>query len=118
MAQSPRGICSQGTMLAIIGGSGLTELSILEFSHHEAVSTPYGEPSSKLTVGNIAGRRVCFLARHGDDHSIPPHEVNYRANMWALRAQGVKNVVAVAAVGGIRSDLKPGLLAVPDQIID
>src|SRR5262245_3124378 len=105
-------------MLGIIGGSGLTELANLVLSHHEAVSTPYGEPSSKLAIGKIAGRRVCFLARHGSDHAIPPHEVNYRANIWALHAQGVRKVVAVVAVGGIRDDLKPGVLAVPDQIVD
>jgi 5'-methylthioadenosine phosphorylase len=82
------------------------------------VTTPYGKPSGPLTVGTVAGRKVIFLARHGDGHTVPPHEVNYRANIWALRARGVRNVVAVFTVGGIRADLGPGALAVPDQIID
>ena len=105
-------------MLAIIGGSGLTQLSNLEVSRREVVRTPWGEPSGALTFGSIAGREVVFLARHGYGHTIPPHLVNYRANIWALHAQGVPDVVAVAAVGGIRSDLEPGVLVVPDQIID
>ena len=105
-------------MLAIIGGSGLTQLANLDVSRREVVRTPYGEPSGALTFGSIADREVVFLARHGYGHGIPPHLVNYRANIWALHAQGVKNVIAVAAVGGIRSDLAPGALVVPDQIID
>ncbi len=105
-------------MLAIIGGSGLTQLSNLEVSRCEVVRTPWGEPSGALTFGTIADCEVVFLARHGYGHTIPPHHVNYRANIWALHAQGVKNVVAVATVGGIRSDLEPGVLIVPDQIID
>ncbi len=105
-------------MLAIIGGSGLTPLANLNVSRREVVRTPYGEPSGALTFGSVAGCEVVFLARHGYGHTIPPHQVNYRANIWALHAQGVKNVIAVAAVGGIRSDLAPGALVVPDQIID
>ncbi len=105
-------------MLAIIGGSGLTQLSNLEVSRQQVVRTPYGEPSGALVFGTIGGHEVVFLARHGDGHTIPPHEVNYRANLWALHAQGVKNVVSIASVGGIRSDLSPGALAVPEQIID
>ncbi|MBI4190551.1 MAG: S-methyl-5'-thioinosine phosphorylase [Betaproteobacteria bacterium] len=105
-------------MLAIIGGSGLTQLSNLEVSRRQVVRTPYGEPSGALTFGKIAGHEVVFLARHGYGHTIPPHQVNYRANVWALHAQGVKNVVSIASVGGISSEFKPGALAVPDQIID
>jgi len=105
-------------MLAIIGGSGLTQLANLEVSRREVVRTPFGEPSGALTFGSIAGCDVVFLARHGYGHTIPPHQVNYRANIWALHAQGVSNVIAVAAVGGIRGDLAPGALVVPDQIID
>jgi len=105
-------------MLAIIGGSGLTQLANLEVSRREVVRTPCGEPSGALTFGSIAGCAVVFLARHGYGHTIPPHQVNYRANIWALHAQGVSNVVAIAAVGGIRGDLAPGALVVPDQIID
>ena len=105
-------------MLGIIGGSLLTRLASLEGTRRVVVRTPYGEPSAALTFGRIRGRDVVFLARHGYGNTIPPHEVNYCANVWALHAQQVKNVVAVAAVGGIRSDLGPGMLAVPDQIID
>ncbi len=105
-------------MLAIIGGSGLTQLANLEVTHRQVVRTPYGEPSGALTFGRIQGREVIFLARHGDEHTIPPHEVNYCANIWALHSQQVRDVVAVASVGGIRADLAPGTLAVPDQIID
>ncbi len=105
-------------MLAIIGGSGLTQLDNLTVTRRLAVRTPYGEPSGPLTFGEIAGKEIVFLARHGYGHTIPPHQVNYRANIWALHAQGVTQVVGVAAVGGIRADMQPGVIAVPDQIID
>lgn len=105
-------------MLAIIGGSGLTQLSNLDVSRRQAVRTPYGEPSGALTFGRIAGKDVVFLARHGYGHTIPPHQVNYRANIWALKEQKVKGVVSVASVGGIRADMRPGVIAVPHQILD
>jgi 5'-deoxy-5'-methylthioadenosine phosphorylase len=105
-------------VLAIIGGSGLTQLANLEVVRREIVRTPYGDPSGAITHGTIRGEPVVFLARHGYGHTIPPHKVNYRANMWALAQQDVKYIVSVASVGGIRADLKPGTLAVPDQIID
>jgi 5'-methylthioinosine phosphorylase len=105
-------------MLAIIGGSGLNQLANLEVARRQVVRTPHGETSGALTFGTIAGREVVFLARHGYGNTIPPHEVNFRANIWALHAVKVANVVSVASVGGIRSDLSPGALAVPDQIID
>ena len=89
-------------MLAIIGGSGLTRLSTLAVAHREVVRTPYGDPSSALLFGQIGGRDAVFLARHGHGHTIPPHRVNYRANLWALREKGATAVVAVASVGGIR----------------
>ena len=104
--------------LGIIGGSGLEGLANLQVTRRQGVTTPYGKPSGPLTVGLMAGRKVIFLARHGDGHTIPPHEVNYRANIWALHAQKVKTVVAIATVGGIRVDMKPGALAVPEQIVD
>ena len=105
-------------MLAIIGGSGLTQLSNLDVTRRLAVRTPYGEPSSALSFGRIAGEDVVFLARHGHGHTIPPHEVNYRANIWALKEQKVEGVISVASVGGIRADMTPGAIAVPHQIID
>jgi 5'-methylthioadenosine phosphorylase len=105
-------------MLAIIGGSGLTRLSNLEVSHREVVRTPYGEPSSALLFGRICGCDVVFLARHGHGHTIPPHRVNYRANLWSLHARGVSEVVAAASVGGISRECAPGELVLPDQLID
>ena len=105
-------------MLAVIGGSGLTQLANLEMSHREVVRTPYGDPSGAVTFGRIRGRPVAFLARHGYGHTILPHEINYRANIWALARQGATAIVSVASVGGIRADLKPGDIVVPHQIID
>lgn len=105
-------------MFGIIGGTGLTQLSNLEVTRRRVVRTPFGEPSGALLFGQLAGREVAFLARHGYGHTIPPHRVNYRANIWALEAEGVDQVVSVASVGGIRADLRPGAIAVPHQIID
>jgi len=105
-------------MLAIIGGTGLTKLPGLNITHRQVVRTPYGEPSGALTFGELDGHKVIFLARHGYGHTIPPHLVNYRANIWALQSQGVTHVVSVATVGGIHPELRPGRLVVPDQIID
>jgi len=105
-------------MLAIIGGSGLTRLSNLETTRRQVVRTPYGEPSGAITFGKIRRREVIFLARHGYGLTIPPHEVNYCANIWALHSQQARDVVSVASVGGIRADLTPGMLVIPDQIID
>ena len=105
-------------MLGIIGGSGLTQLANLDVSHREVVRTPYGEPSGPLTFGRINGHDVVFIARHGYGHTIPPHLVNYRANIHALETSGVTQIVSVASVGGIRGDLGPGALVVPHQIID
>lgn len=105
-------------MLAIIGGTGLAQLANLEITHRQVARTPYGEPSAALTFGNINGHQVIFLARHGYGHTIPPHEVNYRANLWALQEQKVSHIVSVASVGGIHPDLTPGAIVVPDQIID
>lgn len=105
-------------MLAVIGGSGLSQLANLEIRQRKVARTPFGEPSGPLTVGALQGRELVFLARHGYGHTIAPHQVNYRANLWALREMGVEEVVSVASVGGIRSDLGPGVLLVPDQILD
>lgn len=106
------------TDLAIIGGTGLTSLNGLEIIRREMVYTPWGEPSGPLTHGRFAGHDVVFLPRHGYAHTIPPHRVNYRANIWALHRLGVKRVLAIAAVGGIRADMVPGTIAFPDQLID
>jgi 5'-deoxy-5'-methylthioadenosine phosphorylase len=105
-------------MIAIIGGSGMSKLSGLEVTHRQIVRTPYGEPSSPLIFGTIGGQEVVFLSRHGHGHTIPPHVVNYRANIWALHSIQADRVIAVASVGGIRADLVPGKIIIPDQIID
>ena len=104
-------------MLAIIGGTGLTRLSSLAIARREVVRTPYGEPSSALVFGQIGGCDAVFLARHGHGHTIPPHRVNYRANLWALKQRGATAVLAVASVGGIRGQA-PGALVLPHQLID
>ena len=105
-------------MLAIIGGTGMTNLASLEITRREVVRTPYGEPSGHLTFGHIGSAEMMFLARHGYAHTLPPHEVNYRANIWALHKAGATRIVAVNAVGGIAANMGPGALALPDQIID
>jgi 5'-deoxy-5'-methylthioadenosine phosphorylase len=105
-------------VFAIIGGSGLAKLSALADTRRQVVRTPFGEPSGALTFGTLAGQDVVFLARHGYGHTIAPHEINYRANIWALKELGVSGVIAVASVGGIHADFGPGILVLPDQIID
>ncbi len=105
-------------MLAIIGGTGLTNLANLEITHRQVMRTAYGEPSGALTFGTLRQTEVVFLARHGYGHTIPPHRVNYRANMAALRDAGATRVISVTSVGGISDKLTPGVIVVPDQIID
>ncbi|MFL6062240.1 MAG: S-methyl-5'-thioadenosine phosphorylase [Marmoricola sp.] len=107
-----------GAEIAVIGGSGFYEF----LDSPEAVtstSTPYGEASGPVSTGEVAGRRVAFLPRHGADHALPPHRINYRANLWLLRSLGVRQVLAPCAVGGLRADLvAPGDVVVPDQLVD
>lgn len=105
-------------LLGIIGGSGLTRLKALEVERQQTVSTPYGEPSAPLTFGKFNGSPVVFLPRHGGAHTIPPHRVNYRANLWAMQHADVQRVVGMAAVGGISAFMAPATICVPDQIID
>ena len=102
--------------IGVIGGSGF--YSFLENAHEVAIETPFGAPSEAPLVGEVSGRRVAFLPRHGRDHRFPPHRVNYRANLWALRALGVRQVLGPCAVGSLRTELGPGTLVVPDQLID
>lgn len=104
--------------IAIIGGTGLAELDGLQLEDAETVTTPWGEPSGPLLFGRFGTAPVVFLARHGQPHRMPPHQVNYRANLWALREAGVEQVLAINAVGGIHPDAGPTKLIVPDQIID
>jgi 5'-methylthioinosine phosphorylase len=105
-------------MQAIIGGSGLAQVAELHLKRREVVRTPFGDPSCALSFGVLGDVEVVFLARHGYGHTIAPHDINYRANLWALHHVGVTSIVAVAAVGGIRSDFGPGAIVLPDQIID
>lgn len=104
--------------LAIIGGTGLTQISDLTITGQQSLQTPFGEPSASYVMGELNGRKLVFLARHGNPHRIPPHKINYRANIWGLKQLGVEAVIAVAAVGGISSAMAPGHIAIPDQIID
>lgn len=107
------------TAVAIIGGSGLTNLKTLRITRREVIRTPYGEPSAPMVFGQLGGQEAVFLPRHGAGHTIPPHEVNYRANIWAIKQTGVDKVIAVNAVGGISPGyLASGTLVVPDQTID
>ena len=104
--------------LAVIGGSGLYHFSGLENATRHAVETPYGAASGDVLIGDFVGRGVAFLARHGESHNLPPHRVNYRANVWALHSLGARRVIGVNAVGGIRADMGPRVIVVPDQLID
>jgi 5'-methylthioadenosine phosphorylase len=105
-------------MFGIIGGSGLAKLAALEAPRRQVMRTPYGEPSGAITVGTLAGCPIVFVARHGYGHTIAPHEINYRANIWALKELGVQGLFALASVGGIRADLVPHSLVVPHQMLD
>ena len=104
--------------LAVIGGSGLYNFPGLENASRHGVDTPYGPASGDIVLGDFAGRRLAFLARHGESHTLPPHRVNYRANLWALHSLGARRVIGVNAVGGIRGDMGPRAIVVPDQLID
>ena len=105
-------------MFGVIGGSGFDRFEELQITRREDCTTPFGPPSAALTFGTLRGRELIFLPRHGADHSIAPHRINYRANLWALHAHGVRELLAVSAVGGITAPMTTGLLVVPDQIID
>jgi 5'-methylthioadenosine phosphorylase/5'-methylthioinosine phosphorylase len=106
------------TKLAIIGGTGLTQLNGLIITKRETLTTPYGPPSADFITGEYNQKEVIFLARHGNPHTIAPHKINYRANIWGLKHLGVENIIAVAAVGGITPEMAPAHIAIPDQIID
>jgi 5'-methylthioadenosine phosphorylase len=102
--------------VAVIGGSGL--YALLDDAEEHLVDTPYGAPSDPITVASVGGRRTAFLPRHGRDHRYPPHRIPYRANLWALRAIGVRQILAPCAVGGLRPELGPGTFVLPDQLVD
>lgn len=104
--------------VAIIGGTGMNQWPGLEIEQRQLIDTPYGAPSAPLLEGRVYGTRATFLARHGEGHKIPPHAINYRANLWALKQAGIESVIAIAAVGGIAEWFAPGEVAVPDDVID
>jgi 5'-methylthioinosine phosphorylase len=106
------------TTIALIGGTGLTRMEGLTVTRREMVKTPYGAPSCPLVFGELNGTPVAFLTRHGSTHRIPPHRVNYCANIWALNSVGIERIIAVGAVGGISEECGVGAIVVPDQIID
>jgi len=104
--------------LAVIGGTGLYRFPGLENIEKRTLDTPFGAPSADIVLGDFRGKRVAFLARHGENHTVAPHRVNYRANLWALHQLGAQRVIGINAVGGIRVDMGPRVIAVPDQIVD
>ncbi len=106
------------TNIAIIGGTGLAKLAELEIIKQEEIDTPFGKPSASLTYGKLFGRDVIFLPRHGGNHTIPPHMINYRANIHALKDAGAEKIIAIAACGTMDDAFAPTSLAIPDQIID
>ncbi|WP_039917685.1 S-methyl-5'-thioinosine phosphorylase [Cellvibrio mixtus] len=105
-------------MLAVIGGSGLNQFPELEIIEERFLSTPYGECSAPLTFARIENQSLIFLPRHGKGHKLPPHLINYRANIWALKEVGVKQILAINAVGGMGDGIAPGTFVVPHQVID
>lgn len=104
--------------IGVIGGSGLYGLLDDGSGERVTIATPYGAPSSEITLGTFAGRSVAFLPRHGAGHTVAPHRINYRANVWALASLGAKAIVTSSAVGGLSPDLPPGTFVLPDQILD
>jgi len=105
-------------MIAVIGGTGLTEPQFLNDLYIRQVSTPYSQQDVQVVIGSFGGKEVAFLPRHGRGHKVPPHKINYRANLWALQTLGVSAIIGINAVGGIHKETGPGRLAVPNQIID
>lgn len=116
MSSSSSAAIGETAQIGVIGGSGF--YTFLDDAREVPVDTPFGPPSEPPLAGRLGGRSVAFLPRHGRDHRFPPHQVNYRANLWALRALGVRQVLAPCAVGSLRADWGPGTLAIPDQVID
>ena len=105
-------------MHAVIGGTHTITLSVLEQVRSEEMDTPYGKPSGAISIGSVSGRDFAFLPRHGNPHMLPPHRINYRANLWALHKLGVTSVVAICTTGGLAEQFGPGTIVCPDQIID
>ncbi|NOQ35317.1 MAG: S-methyl-5'-thioinosine phosphorylase [Methylococcaceae bacterium] len=104
--------------IGIIGGTGLTQINSLNITGEKVLDTPFGKPSASYVMGKLEGKEVVFLARHGNPHVLPPHKVNYRANIWGFKQLGIKQIISVAAVGGITENMAPAHIAIPDQVID
>ena len=104
--------------IAIIGGTGIYNTEIISNNQTLDLETPYGKTSDSLTIGEFNGKNIVFLPRHGKKHSVPPHKINFRANIWALKEIGVKRIIAPCAVGSLRENMEPGHIAIPDQFID
>ncbi|MGB8934981.1 MAG: S-methyl-5'-thioadenosine phosphorylase [Candidatus Nitrosopolaris sp.] len=104
--------------IGIIGGTGIYTAELFDVEKQVKVYTPYGQPSDLINIGEFGGRRIAFIPRHGRGHTIPPHRINSRANIWALRELGVTRIIAPSAVGSLRQEYKPGEIAIPDQFID
>ena len=105
-------------MIGLIGGTGIDKIKDVEILRQDDINTPYGKPSEKLSSLSHDKHEFIFLPRHGESHSIPPHKINYRANIWALKKLGVEQVISIATVGVIDRKVKPGDIVIPDQIID
>lgn len=103
---------------AIIGGTGFNQPHLFKPCETRAIKTPFGSPSAEIQLGTLFEKPIAFLARHGSPHTLPPHKVNYRANLWALNALGIRRIVGIAAVGGITPRMRPAALVLPDQLID
>ena len=109
---------TQSADIGIIGGTGVYDPGLFSDRHEVKVHTPYGEPSDSVTIGEYSGVKVAFIPRHGRGHRIPPHRINSRANIWALKQLGVRRIIAPSAVGSLQEAYKPGDIALPDQFVD
>jgi 5'-methylthioadenosine phosphorylase len=104
--------------IGVIGGSGLYDIPGLTIREYKKITTPFGDPSDTYIIGEFFDKEIVFLPRHGLKHRIPPHKINYRANIWGFKEIGVERIISIGAVGGINPEMKPGMFVVPDQIID
>ena len=104
--------------IGIFGGTGIYDSELLENTQEIEIDTPYGKPSDTITVGTFKGRKIAFLPRHGKKHTIPPHKINFKANIWAFKELGVTRIIAPSAVGSLKQELEPGHFVLPTQFLD
>jgi 5'-methylthioadenosine phosphorylase len=109
---------SENVNIGIIGGTGIYDPSLFNVIEERKVNTPFGEPSDKITICSLGDKKIAFIPRHGKEHRLPPHKINFRANIWALKDLGVKTILAPSAVGSLKKEFKPGDIVLPDQYID